>query len=225
MGKSKEVWDQALSYITKDVEEILLPGFESDEVIGDFKHFMMSLSRYKFAGKMLEGKRSVLEIGCNTGFKTMLLSQFVDVVIGVDYEQEAIKCAKERFENDRRTYICADILDMLPVDKKVESVVALDVIEHIAPDDELKFMDAVVRNLVDTGVCIIGTPNITAAAYQSKESKMSHINLYSHERLKQLLQKYFDNVFMFGMNDEVVHTGFPGMAHYLIAMGVGKRSL
>ena len=89
----------------------------------------------------------------------------------------------------------------------------------------MKFMDAVVCNLVDTGVCIIGTPNITAAAYQSEESKMSHINLYSHERLKQLLQKYFDNVFMFGMNDEVVHTGFPGMAHYLVAMGVGKRNL
>lgn len=50
MDTSKEIWDKALSYITNDVEEIILPKFESDEVIGDFKHFMISLSRYKFAG-------------------------------------------------------------------------------------------------------------------------------------------------------------------------------
>lgn len=52
---------------------------------------------------------------------------------------------------------------------------------------------------------------------------MSHINLYSHERLKGLMCGYFHNVFMFGMNDEVVHTGFPSMAHYLFAVGAGVK--
>ena len=228
METSKDIWDKALSYITNDVEEIVLPQFESDEVIGDFKHFMISLSRYKFAGKMLEGKRSCLEIGCNTGFKTMLLSQFVDRVVGIDYEESAIQCANERFSNSKRTYLCADALNMKPLDEKVDAVVALDVIEHINKKDEKKFINSIIMNLTEKnggGVCLIGTPNITAAEYQSEESRLSHINLYSHDRLRLLLSDYFYNVFMFGMNDEVVHTGFPSMAHYLFGIGVGKRDI
>jgi hypothetical protein len=37
------------------------------------------------------------------------------------------------------------------------------------------------------------------------------------------MTRYFQNVFVFSMNDEVVHTGFSPMAHYLFAMGVGVR--
>src|SRR5262249_47894355 len=33
-----------------------------------------------------------------------------------------------------------------------------------------------------------------------------------------LLEKYFAHVFIFSMNDEVVHTGFSPMAHYLFAL-------
>src|SRR5262249_34885242 len=33
----------------------------------------------------------------------------------------------------------------------------------------------------------------------------------------------FDNVFMFGMNDEVVHTGYAPMCHYLWSLAVGVR--
>jgi hypothetical protein len=32
------------------------------------------------------------------------------------------------------------------------------------------------------------------------------------------MQRYFKHVFMFSMNDEVVHTGFFPMAHYLFAL-------
>jgi hypothetical protein len=40
------------------------------------------------------------------------------------------------------------------------------------------------------------------------------VNLHSHESLKRLGSIYFRNVFMFGMNDEVVHTGYGPMSHY-----------
>ena len=33
----------------------------------------------------------------------------------------------------------------------------------------------------------------------------------------------FHNVFIFGVNDEVVHTGFIKMAHYLIGMGCYRK--
>jgi len=37
------------------------------------------------------------------------------------------------------------------------------------------------------------------------------------------VSKFFRNIFIFSMNDEVVHTGFHPMAHYLFAIGVGKK--
>ena len=83
-------------------------------------------------------------------------------------------------------------------------------------------MHNILRNLKTHSVFILGTPNITAAKYQSEQSNIGHINLYSYERLKNMMSKYFHHVFMFSMNDEVVHTGFGDMAHYIFSIGVEK---
>ena len=42
--------------------------------------------------------------------------------------------------------------------------------------------------------------------------------------LHHLLKNYFENVFLFSMNDEVVHTGFTPMAHYLFAVCCQKKT-
>lgn len=222
MGHAKETWDKVEEFVS-GYGEIVLPSLVTKEIKADFKHLPYSLSRYKFAGKMLEGKKSVIEVGCNAGFKTMMLSQFVEKVVGLDYSESAIKFANENYADEKRSYLCADITQMEPFKEKVDAAVSLDVIEHIPQEDENTFIAAIANNLKEDGVCIIGTPNITASAYQSEETKISHINLYSHQRLRDLMGKYFDNVFMFGMNDEVVHTGYPAMSHYIIAMGVGLK--
>lgn len=52
---------------------------------------------------------------------------------------------------------------------------------------------------------------------------MAHVNLFSAERLRDTLRDYFENVFLFGMNDEIVHTGFYPMSHYLFALGVNLK--
>jgi len=39
-----------------------------------------------------------------------------------------------------------------------------------------------------------------------------------------VMERHFENVFLFSMNDEVVHTGFTPLAHYLFALCVGPRS-
>jgi hypothetical protein len=37
------------------------------------------------------------------------------------------------------------------------------------------------------------------------------------------MKRFFKNVFMFSMNDEVVHTGYSKMSHYNFALCCGKR--
>ncbi len=75
----------------------------------------------------------------------------------------------------------------------------------------------------ENAVMLIGTPNLTAVQYASEQSAAVHINLKTQDDLRALLYKYFNNVFMFGMNDEVVHTGFASMSHYIWGMGVGLK--
>jgi len=54
-------------------------------------------------------------------------------------------------------------------------------------------------------------------------SLAGHINLKSAATLRESLARRFTNVFIFSMNDEVVHTGFTPMAHYLFALCTGVR--
>ena len=68
-----------------------------------------------------------------------------------------------------------------------------------------------------------GSPSLESQAYASAGSKAGHVNCKSGSELKELFLKFFHNVFLFSMNDEVVHTGFYKMAHYLFAIGCCKR--
>jgi hypothetical protein len=53
---------------------------------------------------------------------------------------------------------------------------------------------------------------------------MEHVNCKSGPELRALLLRHFRTAFLFSMNDEVVHTGFSPLAHYLIGIGVGRRA-
>jgi hypothetical protein len=77
--------------------------------------------------------------------------------------------------------------------------------------------------LTPHGVCLLGSPSLQSQAYASPPSKAGHVNCKTAPEFKRLMQKFFHNVFIFSMNDEVVHTGYYAMAHYLWAMGVGKK--
>lgn len=78
--------------------------------------------------------------------------------------------------------------------------------------------------LVPEGVCIIGSPSIQSQAYASPPSKAGHVNCKSGPELKATMQRFFHNVFIFSMNDEVVHTGFYPMAHYLWALCCHRKT-
>ena len=70
---------------------------------------------------------------------------------------------------------------------------------------------------------MIGTPSKYSAKYRSTRSKQQHIYEYKPEELKKICEKHFDRVFQFSMNDEVVHTGFHKMSHYIFAVCSNKK--
>ena len=189
----------------------------------DPRHLVFTLARYKFVAKMLAGKSSALEVGCGDAFGTPIIAQAVSRVHGIDLEPFVIEDLNKRNElKERCTFAIHDMI-AAPVKGSFDAAYSLDVIEHIPTQLEKKFVGNIVASLKPNGMLLMGTPNIEAHRFASEGSRLGHINLKSGDTLGALLAQFFENVFIFSMNDEVVHTGFTPMAHYLMAMGVGLK--
>lgn len=190
----------------------------------DPKRLAFVLARYKFVAKMLDGMDRVLEVGCGDGFGARIVRQHVGSVKGVDFDPIFIADAKLYGHDEDWPIEFAehDILEG-PVAGAFEAAYALDVVEHIVADHEEALVDNIAASLVPDGVIILGSPSLESQMHASPMSREGHVNCKSLEELRDLVARRFRNVFMFSMNDEVVHTGFGPMAHYLLAMGVGRR--
>ena len=202
---------------------VLLGPYTSHIWRSDPKKLLFLLARYKFCARMLAGKKNVLEIGCGDAFGTAIVLQGVGHVHGIDFEPLVIKANSDRLEyGGRATFEVLDITRK-KLSTQFDGAFALDVIEHIPENLEQKFMKNITASLKVDAVSIIGTPNLTASAYASAGSAAGHVNLKSAESLKKLMANHFQNVFIFSMNDELVHTGFYPMAHYIFAVGTNLK--
>lgn len=191
---------------------------------GDPKMLAIALARYKFAGKMFTGKERVLEVGCGDAFHSRLVAQEVGSLTAVDFDPVFIADAQEN-QNEKWPIDCRvhDILSGPVEEGAFDGAYALDVLEHIEKDDEQAFMRNITASLKEQGALLIGMPSLESQEYASELSKAGHVNCKPHPEIRGLMEQYFHNVFLFSMNDEVVHTGFLKMAHYVIALCTNKR--
>jgi 2-polyprenyl-3-methyl-5-hydroxy-6-metoxy-1,4-benzoquinol methylase len=219
---SDETWNAVKTALGE--HSLRLGPYFANQALNSPRHLLFSLSRYKFAAKLLPMNAlvSVLELGCGEGLGTMMLAERGHKVLGVDFDEDAVAHASETLSRPNVSFRQSDFLGQKF--GEFDAVVSLDVIEHIAEPHDARFLETVTSNLAGSGFCLIGTPNDTASQYASKCSQIGHVNLFTAEKLDALMRRHFQNVFLFGMNDEIVHTGFYPMAHYLLALGCGKLS-
>jgi len=191
----------------------------------DPKRTLFTLSRYKFVSRMLQGRGHVLEIGCADAFGTRIVQQAVKQVTAIDFDPLFIDDVKARM--NPHWAFDAFVHDMLKggaVPGSFDALYALDVLEHITPEQEDLFIRNAIASLTPEGVAIFGMPSLESQHYASPQSKAGHVNCKSGEALKKTLEQYFNTVFVFSMNDEVVHTGFYPMAHYLLGVCCHRKT-
>lgn len=194
-------------------------------LIDDPKRLGFLLSRHKFVAKMLDGKDSVLDIGCQEGLGALIVSKAVGRITAVDFYRSHIEAAKAGIGRaaPNITFLGHDIIDG-PAPGVFDAAYSMDVFEHIDPAQCDLYMKHVIASLRPNGVFIIGIPSLESQQYASKYAREGHINCRSGADLRDYCKKFFHNVFMFGMNDEVVHTGYFPMCQYLIAVCVGQKA-
>ena len=218
---SNKNWSEIRDLI--EGEQIEIGPYFGHQIRNSPRHLLFTLSRYKFASRMLPQNKKIriLEIGCSEGVGTQVLGEMGSSITAIDEDAQAIAQAQKTFNKPNIKFISGNFIgrDIGTFD----AAVSLDVIEHIDTKQEDAFIQTIKNNLTPEGLCIIGTPNDAATQYASKASQIGHINMFTAERLNECLQKHFTHVFMFGMNDEIVHTGFYPMCHYLMAIACMPR--
>lgn len=222
MRDEKEAWEQTAEMLGH--YSVTWSDHWSYNFRNDPKRLAFVLSRYKCAAKMGASGRSILELGCGEGIGAALLAETATSYTGVDLDDGAILMARKNFSGSSKfNFIYDDFLDK--TFGSFQTVVSLDVVEHIYPQHEALYFKAIVENLTQDGIAIIGTPNVTSTPYASKASQLGHVNMFSQGRLKETLERYFHNVFAFGINDEILHTGYAAMTHYIVCVACNKRAV
>lgn len=206
-----------------ETPEIPLGPWTSYSVMYDPKHLAFVLARYKFVAKMLQGRARVMEVGSGDGVGLSLVAQAVKHVYAVDWDQRLLDGNARRLKHlTNVSYVMANLNHESP-SLEVEAAYWIDVLEHLDAATESTVIENIIGCLPDDGVLLTGTPNKAAHQYASPQSQALHINQKSMDDLRILMERYFRNVFMFGMNDEVLHTGYAPMCHYIWSLAVGVR--
>lgn len=189
----------------------------------DPKRLLFSMARYKFVSKMFAGRERVLELGCGDAFNAPIVLQAVKHLTVTDFDPLFIADARERMRAPWN--FDAKVLDVLNDDipGQYDGIYSLDVLEHIPADQEDGVMRKISGALTPEGAVIIGMPSLESQQHASRASREGHVNCKTMPDLAAFMQRHFANVFMFSMNDEMVHTGYHKMAHYLIALACQKR--
>ena len=226
MGKQfREHQYDEISTLEEEVRVASLGRMRNFDWHNDPRRLLFTLARYKFVSKMFDGYETVLEIGCGDAFATRIVQQTVKKVTATDFDPIFIEEIHDRRQHKWELDAHVHNMVLEPTKQSFDGIFSLDVLEHIQQSDEDAFLKNTCLSLKSHGALIIGMPSLESQTYASEGSKIGHVNCKTGTDLRDLMKNYFHSVFMFSMNDEVVHTGFFPMAHYLFAVCCDKKQL
>ena len=197
-------------------------GMSAYEWTRDPKRLAFILARYKHTAKLLEGSKRVLEVGCADGFGSRIVRQAVSELEAIDIDAKAIGHAVANNSSLWPiSFKCANILEDVPRIDGYDAVYALDLLEHFRPGGE---EETFLSNISACApVAVIGTPSAESQVHASELSRIGHVNCKTAVQLRETLNGFWEHVFLFGINDETLHTGFAPMCHYRLALCVVPR--
>lgn len=146
-----------------------------------YKHtpsFSTHLEKYVFASNYVARKK-VLDVGCNIGYGTHILSYGARSILAIDNNPKAIKIAEKSYH-----YFCSVAFDLIDLEKdfpkeSFDVIVMFDVIEHVVKDKEL--VTNAYKALNKGGLIIFSIPKLMPAE--------DHKKLYDKQDIYDLFNK------------------------------------
>lgn len=162
--------------------------------------YQFHLASYDFAVPYAAG-RSVLDLGCGTGYGTARLAPRCKSIVGVDVSEQAVSAAAAGFRAPNlqfRTVAPTEIAPLPFEDSSFDVVLSFQVIEHVA--DPVGYLTEARRVLVEGGVMIVATPDRATRLFRGQRPwNRFHLREYAPLELEALARKVFPTVEMYGM--------------------------
>src|SRR5215471_6495562 len=155
-----------------------------------------SLSRYVFVAPNVHG--ALLEVGCGRGYGFEVLAMKSARQIGIDISRQFLGKARDQFP--AVSFACASGNALPFGDHSFDSIIAFEVIEHIA--DDVSFLRELKRVSRKSAFIAISTPNILLASGASaKPLDPFHVREYQASEFIHLLRQTFSSVDLFGQHE------------------------
>lgn len=153
----------------------------------------------------LNRRTKVLDLGTGSGNFELLFSKKVMRIVGVDYNDEALKFLGEQLRKKKMNNVSLVRSDIRTLPSKVTSqkydyVIIVDTIEHIKLKDSVSLIRKVKGRLVKGGRLIIITPNykslwvtiegvLDQLTIVPKFAGKQHLSRFDYENLPQILKR------------------------------------
>lgn len=194
--------DDMVEFHVENQNEIEIDKFNTKEEL--VLHMIHSFA-YERAASLCYGK-VVLDLGCNVGYGSRILSLSAEKVIGVDVSQKSIQSAKERFESINLEFFQIDGKTLPFEDDTFDLVVSCQVIEHIVDYDQ--YIGEICRILKPNGIVLFTTPNsLIRLDPGMKPWYEFHVREFTPNELNETLKLNFSNVKIYGLvAEEPIHS-------------------
>jgi hypothetical protein len=209
------------------------------------------LAHYRFVAAVMGIRNDVAEYGCASQAGARLILQQSRKLILFDPRRLIVDDLQWRFQDDWKFE--AQLHDILsaPLPRQVDSIFCIDFLQYISRDEEDDFVRNLRDSLLrDFDFLLIGSPSYGAdtppTAQQTLGAEAPHVlaaqlsgqdlpcrsrsahgdaRVYrrSGAELKTLMDRFFHNVFMFSMIDEVALPGIQPNTQHVFALSCSKK--
>ena len=168
----------------------------------EFILYLRHLAAYEFA-KSYVGDKSVLEIGCGTGYGAYFLIQYASSLKGLDTSKESILYCKKRYKKEKLEFMQTNGIKLPFKNDLFDVVISFQVIEHIDPVIIFEYLSEIKRVLKPHGSFIVSTPNkkLRLLPFQNPWNHR-HKREYKLNEFLKILNEVFTEVSIYGLYGE-----------------------
>lgn len=182
--------------------------FLPDECQGEIaiEHYQ----RYRFASQFVKGKK-ILDAACGEGYGSRLLSEEAECVVGLDFDENVVERAKQKYQNERLTFLRGSV-GALPFENHLfDAVISFETIEHVDAETQENFLKEIRRVLKKDGILIMSTPNKAVYTDLVKGENAFHVKEFYVDEYQDFLHRYFKKIELFSQ--------YPDLGYFLSREG------